>query len=347
MASVIERAADIGFEMVMRQFIPTLAEKQVAEKVVLTAGNVISFTSQELLDLIALRAKSLGLDPVHPAFDLIPSVKRREAPPHSPLEDPNPFYREWQVLKLFPNQVAIYGLAAMHGWSAESIETHVTSEFVTVKARAWDPSGRAMVRTGIKATTRSGWKGEAPAPLKGEDLANAIMAAETKACLRALRALAALAGLDLGDNEQPEEPAAPQPTTITLLNDFPARAVDPQAAATLPLGEIVRQLTGTLPGQAREARPEAFFVLTAGLAQRTGYTGDGADLNAISRHFKALGPHPATAALRSAFANWSGGPWTASEAHSFLLSLGTPVADLPPADPPFFDDFTQEDSTND
>lgn len=129
----------------------------------------------------------------------------------------NPLTRPFQILKLQGKEVlyatkdATEQLRKINGVSVESLDTSVIDNIMTVKVKVKDKAGRTDISTGAVNVQN----------LKGNDLANAIMKAETKAKRRATLSICGLGILDETEIETIQKDAV-----VQVKEAFDGKVVD-------------------------------------------------------------------------------------------------------------------------
>jgi hypothetical protein len=137
---------------------------EIAEKV-LVGGDLARLTSEERLQYVAHVCESLGLNPATQPFSYITLSGK---------------------LTLYARKDATEQLRKLHGISITDLEERTVQDVYVVKARAVDRTGRTDTARGVVPI-----KG-----LQGDNLANALMKAETKAKRRVTLSICGLGVLD-------------------------------------------------------------------------------------------------------------------------------------------------------
>ncbi|WP_448205422.1 hypothetical protein [Azospirillum sp. sgz302134] len=207
---------------------------------VITEGNLKLFTQAERIAYYEKVCVTLGLNPLTRPFEYIDLNGR---------------------LMLYARKEASEQLRMIHGVSIERVEREVIDDVCYVTAYAKNKAGRTDSDVGAVGLVHpdrffddvsNRWRDNPKAgqPLSGEDLANAIMKATTKAKRRVTLSICGLSMLDETEIE-------------SVNNAVPASFTDPiplpQAANTpAPAPSAANAETGPVPS---ETRPEAQLAL--------------------------------------------------------------------------------------
>ena len=181
-------------------------DAQAIERV-LIGGDLSKLTEPQRLAYYNSVCQSLGLNPLTKPFDYITLQGK---------------------LTLYARRDATEQLRKIHGVSIVSLEKTKMDDLYVVTATATDRTGRTDASTGAVAL----------AGLKGENLANAIMKAETKAKRRVTLSICGLGMLD--ETEAADVAGAvhvPHPATVTApapVTRIEADIVDTETGEVLP-----------------------------------------------------------------------------------------------------------------
>ena len=184
---------------------------EVMEKALL-GGDLAKLSPGQRLSLYHKVCESLGLNPLTRPFEYIVLNNK---------------------LQLYAKRDCTDQLRKLHGISVTVVErgkSECDESVYVVRAQATLPTGRADESLGAVAI----------ANLKGENLANALMKAETKAKRRVTLSICGLGWLDETEVDTIRPPARDRGMTMTQL-----RAEDAERKA-LPTGELVDTATGEI-----------------------------------------------------------------------------------------------------
>lgn len=184
---------------------------------VLIGGDLAKLTEPQRIAYYNAVCQSLGLNPLTKPFDYINLQGK---------------------LTLYARRDATEQLRKIHGVSITALEKTKMDDLYVVTATATDKSGRSDVSTGAVSL----------AGLRGENLANAIMKAETKAKRRVTLSICGLGMLD--ETEAADVPGATAP--------HPARVEAPPRPAPVPAG--VDASTGEVIDAAPVTDADALYV---------------------------------------------------------------------------------------
>lgn len=197
---------------------------------IMLSSNLIGLSEEHLILYREMRAAQLGLDPLRPAFDFIPSNPRRDLQGRKAEvtvgAKPNR-WSDWTMLKCYPNQVALYALAGLHGWSASAQKVIKEDGFFKCLGICRSPSGRTVEAWSYREVPQYG-------------IPQAMMSCETAAKLRAIRGMAAESGIDL---ESEGQETVPQEARVTIMGDAALGALPP-AEPTISLQDALLGLAG-------------------------------------------------------------------------------------------------------
>lgn len=159
-----------------------MSSEEIVRRVV-TEGDLTRLTAAERVQYYSKTCESLGLNPLTQPFEFIQLNGK---------------------LRLYARRDATDQLRKIHRVSLAIVARERTDDLYVVTARATTPEGRVDESIGAVPLTGK----------KGEDLANALMKAETKAKRRVTLAIVGLGFLDESEVESitaAEEPAPPVP----------------------------------------------------------------------------------------------------------------------------------------
>ncbi len=178
----------------------TRADNQAAvlEQVVVQ-GDLSKLTPAERVAYYKAVCDSVGLNPLTKPFDYIVLNGK---------------------LTLYARRDAAEQLRRIHGISITRLERDYQGDLYVVTAYGQDRNGRVDAATGAVAI----------AGLRGDQLANALMKAETKAKRRLTLSLAGLGWLD--ETEVDSIPGAVRPPTVEVDGVIDARPVEPEPMCT-------------------------------------------------------------------------------------------------------------------
>ena len=167
---------------------------------VLIEGDLGKLTAEQRLEYYQMVCKSLGVNPLTKPFSYITLNNR---------------------LVLYTNRDAAEQLRKLNGVSITGLEHELMDDLYIVTAQAKDDAGRTDTSTGVVNL----------AGLKGDNLANALMKAETKAKRRVTLSICGLGWLDETEVEsipdaKPVDFTAPPPSTppVVEARDTPRAA---------------------------------------------------------------------------------------------------------------------------
>ena len=212
---------------------------------VLVTGDLSSLTPQQRVEYYNATCKSLGLNPLTRPFD------------YSILNGKTVLYARKDCTEQ---------LRKIHGVSLRVSSRELVGDVYVVTVTARDTTGREDESTGAVAITN----------LKGENLANAYMKAETKAKRRATLSLCGLGLLDETEvaSVQGLEASGALPAATIQTRQLPQRA---SAGAPTPNGGVID--AEVVPDKKKEdappptnATPSGVQITIASVGQRSGVT---------------------------------------------------------------------------
>lgn len=188
----------------------------ILEKV-LIGGDLTQLSNAERVNYYSKVCDSMGLNPLTKPFDYIKLNGK---------------------LTLYAKRDATDQLRKLHAVSIESVKTERFEDVFVVTASAKDRDGRTDSATGVVAI----------GGLKGDNLANAIMKAETKAKRRVTLSIVGLGWLDETEIETiPDAKPVPEPQPEVLPQESPAPIDEAMKA---DVDAVISELETLAPGDA-------------------------------------------------------------------------------------------------
>ncbi|MCK5613997.1 hypothetical protein KAR91_69685 [Candidatus Pacearchaeota archaeon] len=219
-----EESAEIAVQG--KREIMEISESMIAKLVL--RGDISAMTQTEKVEYYNVFCNNLGLNPVTQPFEII-TFKGKEV--------------------LYAKKAATEQLRKINGVSVYDMRSENLVDIYKVTAYGKDKSGRQDVATGAVNITG----------LKGENLANAIMKAETKAKRRLTLSLCGLGIMDESEyDDLPMEDVTPMPQPMEEVKEEPVVA---EKFTTAPVSKAQKESAPSpKPGKATEPSPEPEVV---------------------------------------------------------------------------------------